>query len=39
MNDREPVRVYLPGGVTPRPKNENKASDRNRRRKLRNKLK
>jgi phosphatidylglycerol:prolipoprotein diacylglycerol transferase len=39
MKDREPVRVYLPGGVAPRPKSENKASDRNRRRKLRNKLK
>ena len=39
MNDREPVRVYLPGGGTPRPKPENKSSDRNRRRKLRNRLK
>jgi len=41
MNDREPVRVYLPGGETPRPKPEekDKAAERNRRRKLRNKLK
>jgi len=39
MKDREPVRVYLPGGATPRPTPENKSSERNRRRKLRNKLK
>jgi len=39
MKDREPVRVYPSGGETPRPKPEDKASERNRRRKLRNKLK
>jgi len=38
MKDREPVRVYLPGGQKPLPKPENKAAERNRRRKLRNKL-
>jgi phosphatidylglycerol:prolipoprotein diacylglycerol transferase len=38
MKDSEPVRVYLPGGGTPRPKPEDKSSERNRRRKLRNKL-
>jgi phosphatidylglycerol:prolipoprotein diacylglycerol transferase len=38
LKDREPVRIYAPGGEKPAAKPGEKAAERNKRRKLRNKL-